>query len=99
VALQLNAHGGVERLGQGALGALDGDDVSRGDVDLNAGGDGNGHSGDSAYVKYPPYQTNARTSPPTWAARAALSDMTPRTVEMIAIPRPRSTRGSSSAPA
>ena len=44
------------------------------------------------------YHTNARTSPPTCAARAALSVMTPLEVDTIAIPRPRSTRGSSSAP-
>ena len=49
-------------------------------------------------VQYPPYQTNARTSPPTWSSRAFLSVMTPLDVEMIAMPRPRSTRGSSSAP-
>ena len=47
----------------------------------------------------PPYHTNARTSPPTWLARAALSVMTPLDVEMIAMPRPFRTRGSSSAPA
>ena len=34
-----------------------------------------------------------------WAARAALSVMTPLDVEMMAIPRPRRTLGSSSAPA
>ena len=47
----------------------------------------------------PPYQTNARTSPPTWAARAALSVMMPLEVDTMATPRPRRTRGSSSAPA
>ena len=49
-------------------------------------------------VLCPPYHTNARTSPPTWLARAALSVMTPLDVETMAMPRPRSTRGSSSAP-
>ena len=50
-------------------------------------------------VQYPPYHTNARTSPPTWFARAALSVMTPLDVEIIAMPRPFRTLGSSSAPA
>ena len=98
-ALLLDDHRGMEALGQGALGALDGDHVALGDVDLDTGGDGNGHSSNSTHVKYPPYQMNARTSPPTWAARAALSVMTPLDVEMMAMPRPRRTRGSSSAPA
>ena len=98
-ALLLDDHVGMELLGQGTLGALDRYQVPLRDGNFHTGGDGNGHSANSTHVKYPPYQTNAKTSPPTWAARAALSVMTPLDVETMAIPRPRRTRGSSSAPA
>ena len=42
------------------------------------------------------YQTNARTSPPTFSALATLSVITPFEVETIAIPRPDKTLGISS---
>ena len=64
-AVLLDHHIRVQLLGQGTLGALDGNNVARGDADFHASGDGNGHSTNSTHVKYPPYQTNARTSPPT----------------------------------
>ena len=41
----------------------------------------------------PPYQTNARTSPPTFSTRACLSVMMPLGVDMIAIPMPFITLG------
>ena len=41
-------------------------------------------------VQIPPYHTNARTSPPTCAARATVGHME---VDTIAMPRPRSTQG------
>ena len=41
----------------------------------------------------PPYQTNARTSPPTFSLRAVLSVITPLDVEMIAMPSPFMTLG------
>ena len=42
------------------------------------------------------YQTNARTSPPTFSALATLSVTIPFEVETIAIPRPDKTLGISS---
>ena len=41
----------------------------------------------------PPYQTKARTSPPTFSLRACLSVITPFEVEMMAMPRPFMTFG------
>src|SRR5699024_9181651 len=43
------------------------------------------------------YQTYASTSPPTACFRASLSESTPFDVDTIAIPKPLSTRGTSSA--
>ena len=45
------------------------------------------------------YQMKATTSPPTPSLRASRSVMTPLDVEMMAVPKPPMTRGSSSLPA
>ena len=65
--LLLDGHGGVQLLGKGALGPLHCDEVIVLDLNLHAGGDGDRSSANSRHSYNPPYQTNARTSPPTWA--------------------------------
>ena len=83
---------------QAALGALDGDGVCcLIDSDSDAGRNDDGFSSNSRHCLLPlSYHTKARTSPPTCAARAALSVMMPLEVEMIAVPRPFMTLGISS---
>ena len=63
---------------------------------FDAGGDFDGLVANSAHSTFPPYQMNARTSPPTFSLRASLSVMTPLEVERIATPRPFMTLGQSS---
>ena len=95
-SLDLNGHEGVEVGMQGTLGALHRDGVAL-NGNFHAGGDDDGFSSNSRHCLIPlSYHTKARTSPPTLAARAALSVMTPLEVEMIAVPRPFMTRGISS---
>ena len=60
-----DGHVGVKLLGQGTLGALDGDNVVVLYLDLHSGGNGDRSSTNSRHSYNPPYQTNARTSPPT----------------------------------
>src|SRR4051812_1234803 len=60
-------------------------------------GDGDGPSSDTRH-DCPPYQTMASSSPPTLAARACRSVITPREVLSSAIPSPLRTRGISSTP-
>ena len=98
VALHRDVHVRMEFAGKGCLSALYGNNVAV-NLDFNAGRNGNRHSTNSRHCLYLPYQTNARTSPPTFSSRAFLSVMTPLDVETMAIPRPRSTFGSSCAPA
>ena len=95
-ALLLDDHIMMEFAGQCTLRALDGDEVALSDGHFDAGRYSDRHFTDSGHKMLPPYQTNARTSPPTCAA---LSVMTPLEVEMMAMPRPLRTFGSSAAPA
>lgn len=98
IALDLDGHEGMIVGIQAALGALDGDAVCcLIDSDSNAGRNDDGFSSNSRHCLLPlSYHTKARTSPPTCAARAALSVMMPLEVEMIAVPRPFMTFGISS---
>ena len=98
IALNVNVHEGMVFGMQGTLGALHGDGVlGRVDLDFHTRGNDDGFSSNSRHCLLPlSYHTKARTSPPTWAARAALSVMTPFEVEMIAVPRPFMTLGISS---
>ena len=89
-----------DRVGDGvrelALGAFDLDGLTR-DGDIDAGRDRNRLTSDSRHgFSVSSYQTKARTSPPTLRLRACLSVSSPWDVEMIATPRPPSTRGSPS---
>src|SRR5699024_5293839 len=90
IALDLDGHAGMIVGIQAALGALHGDGVScLIDSDSDAGRNDDGFSSNSRHCLLPlSYHTKARTSPPTCAARAALSVMMPLEVEMIAVPRP-----------
>ena len=98
VALHRDVHVRMEFAGKGCLSALYGNNVAV-NLDFNAGRNGNRHSTNTRHCLYLPYHTNARTSPPTFSSRAFLSVMTPLDVETMATPRPRSTFGSSCAPA
>src|SRR5699024_10123524 len=98
IALDLDVHEGMVFGMQGTLGALHGDGVlGLVDLDFHPRGNDDGFSSNSRHCLLPlSYHTKARTSPPTCAARAALSVMTPFEVEMIAVPRPFMTLGISS---
>ena len=99
IALELQDHVGMEGVSQGTLGSLHGDDVAIGNGHRNVCRDNNRLLTNSRHLRNPPYQTNARTSPPMWFSRAFLSVITPLEVETMAMPRPLRTLGSPSAPA
>src|SRR5476649_1472751 len=61
------------------------------EVDGDARGNGDGIFADARHAQ----NTLQRTSPPTLAARASASDMTPRGVDRIEMPRPLKWRGRS----
>ena len=50
---------------QSPLGALDSDVIVFINLDFHARGNGDRSSANSRHISYPPYHTNARTSPPT----------------------------------
>ena len=98
IALDLDGHQVMIVGIQAALGALDGDGMCcLINSDRDTGRNDDGFSSNSRHCLLPlSYHTKARTSPPTCAARAALSVMMPLEVEMIAVPRPFMTLGISS---
>ena len=79
-----------QRDAQGAEPALGGQRLAR-QLDLHPGGDRDRILTDTRH-RLPrisgPQNTRHSTSPPTLAARASLSDMTPRGVDRMAMPRP-----------
>ena len=94
--LELDLDAGGDGDGELALGALEGGGAAV-ELELDSGGDRDRLFADSGHGSLPPYQTWQSTSPPTWAARASRSDMTPRLVESTAVPMPPRTRGMSPA--
>ena len=95
IAVHLYSDAAVDGLAQGDALTADGNGVAL-YLDIDAGGDFDGLVANSAHSTFPPYQMNARTSPPTLSLRASLSVMTPLEVERIATPRPFMTLGQSS---
>src|ERR1035437_9811549 len=89
----LHAHPGRERAAQGPLGARHGDDRAI-ESDLDARGHEDRLAADARHRR-PPYQTYARTSPPSWALRACAPVMIPWLVLTMTMPRPPRTRGMS----
>src|SRR5664280_2252810 len=89
----LHGHRGREGAGQGPPGALDRDDRA---IEMNL--DSRRHqdrlTADTRHRR-PPYQTYARTSPPSWALRACAPVMMPWLVLTMTMPRPPRTRGMS----
>ena len=95
VAVHLYSDAAVDGLAEGDALTADGNGVAL-YLYFDAGGDFDGLVTNSAHSTFPPYQMNARTSPPTFSLRASLSVMTPLEVERIATPRPFMTLGQSS---
>src|SRR5664280_692417 len=89
----LHGHRGRERAAQGPLGARHGDDRAI-ESNLDARGHEDRLAADARHRR-PPYQTYARTSPPSWALRACAPVMIPWLVLTMTMPRPPRTRGMS----